>query len=85
MQNLKDKGINFNINNNQINELVNEIFKGISEKDSGLNLNNFYKKYKNEKIKTFHKIYDTKHDIDNYEMNDDIEDYIEGSSTKDEF
>ena len=84
MQNLKDKGINVNINNDQINELVIEIFKGISEKGSGLNLNNFYKKYKNEKIKTFHKISETRHDVDNYEMNGDIEDYIERSSTKDE-
>ena len=44
LQNLEDEGINVNINNDQINELVNKIFKGISEKDSGLNSNNSFKK-----------------------------------------
>ena len=75
MQNLKDEGINVNINSDQINELVNNIFKGISKKDSDLNLNNFLKKYENEKRKTFHKFSDTRYDIDNYEMNDAIENY----------
>ena len=88
VQNLKDEGINVNINNDQINELVNKIFKGINEKDStskDLNLNNFFKEYENEKIKTFHKISVTKYDIDNYEINDDIKDYIKEIITKDVF
>ena len=32
IQNLKDEGINLNINNDQINDLVNNIFKGIDKK-----------------------------------------------------
>ena len=34
IQNLKDEGIDVNINNDQVNDLVNEIFKGIGKRDS---------------------------------------------------
>ena len=34
LQNLKDEDINFNINNYQVNDLVNKIFKRISKRDS---------------------------------------------------
>ena len=34
IQNLKYEGIDVNINNNQVNDLVNKIFKGISKRDS---------------------------------------------------
>ena len=34
IQNLKYEGIDVNINNNQVNDLVNKIFKGIGKKDS---------------------------------------------------
>ena len=34
IQNLKDAGINVNINNGQINDLVSKIFKGIGKRDS---------------------------------------------------
>ena len=36
IQNLKDKGIDVNINNDQVNDLVYIIFKGIGKKDSTL-------------------------------------------------
>ena len=35
MQNLKDEGIDVNINNDQVNDLVNKILKGIGKRDSG--------------------------------------------------
>ena len=34
IQNLKYEGIDVNINNNQVNDLLNKIFKGISKRDS---------------------------------------------------
>ena len=34
IQSLKDVGIDVNINNDQVNDLVNKIFKGISKRDS---------------------------------------------------
>ena len=34
IQNLKDEGIDVNINNDQVNDLVNKIFKGISKRYS---------------------------------------------------
>ena len=59
IQNLKDEGINVNINNDQVNDLVNKILKGIGKKDSASedsdseilpsqNLESFFKKYKNK-------------------------------------
>ena len=36
IQNLKDKGINVNINNDQVNYLVDKILKGIGKRDSTL-------------------------------------------------
>ena len=36
IQNLKDEGIDVNIKNDQVNDLVNEILKGISKRDSTL-------------------------------------------------
>ena len=33
IQNLKDEGIDVSINNDQVNDLVNKIFKGISKRD----------------------------------------------------
>ena len=35
IQNLKDESIDVNINNDQVNDLVNKILKGIGKKDSG--------------------------------------------------
>ena len=34
IQNLKDEGIDVNINNDQVNDLVDKRFKGISKRDS---------------------------------------------------
>ena len=34
IQNLRNEGIDVNVNNNQVNDLVNKIFKGISKRDS---------------------------------------------------
>ena len=72
IQNLKDEGIYVNINNDQVNDLVNKILKGISKKDSesesedldseylySQNLESFFKKYKDKNIKTFYKNFDT--------------------------
>ena len=33
IQNLKDEGINVNIKNDQVNDLVNKILKGINKRD----------------------------------------------------
>ena len=66
IQNLKDAGINVNINNGQINDLVSKIFKGIGKRDStsedstpqsstpkNLNIKNFLLLYK-KPIKTYY-------------------------------
>ena len=66
MQNLKDEGINVNINNDQVNDLVYEILKGIGKRDSAskdsdsedltlknLEIISFLSKYK-EPIETFY-------------------------------
>ena len=91
IQNLKDEGIDVNINNDQVNDLVNNILKGIGKKDSASeskdldpedlplqNLKNFLKKYENESIKTFYKNFGKRYDIDMDEINNDIKDYING-------
>ena len=88
IQNLKDEGTDVNINNDQVNDLVNKIFKRIDKRDSGpedsdseelpsQNLESFFKKYENKNIKTFYKNFGKKYDIDTYEINNDIKDYNE--------
>ena len=39
------------------------------------NLESFFKKYKNKKIKTFYKSFGKRYDIDTHEINNDIKDY----------
>ena len=61
IQNLKDKGIDVNINNDQVNDLVYKILKGIGKIDStpqdstpqDLSLKSFLSKYE-ELIETFY-------------------------------
>ena len=96
IQNLKDEGIDVNINDYQVNDLVNKIFKGIGKRDSTSedstsqnlapqDLKSFFKKYKKENIKTSYKDSGTRYDIDTAEINDDIEDYINGVIFKYDF
>ena len=101
IQNLKDEGIDVNINNDQVNDSVNKIPKGISKRDSASedsdsedskpedlpsqNLERFFKKYKNKNIKTFYKNFGKKYDIDTYEINNDIRDYNDEIISKYDF
>ena len=98
IQYLKDVVIDVNINNDQVNDLVNKIFKGISKKDSeseledldseylySQNLESFFKKYKDKNIKTFYKNFGKRYDIDTYEINNDIKDYNDETISKYDF
>ena len=61
IQSLKDEGIDVNINNDQVNDLVDKIFKGIGKRNStpqdstpgGSDIKSFLLKYK-EPIETFY-------------------------------
>ena len=96
IQNLKDEGTDVNISNDQVNDLVDKIFKGIGKRDStpedsdsedlpAKDLESFFKKYKNKNIKTFYKNFGKKFDIDTYEINNDIKDYNEEIISKYDF
>ena len=85
IQNLKDEGTDVNINNDQVNDLVDKIFKGIGKRDltpedstlKNLDIRKFLLIYK-EPIKTFYKDSGKKYDIDMNEINNDIKDYTDG-------
>ena len=88
IQNLKDEGIGANINDYQVNDLVDKIFKGIGKRDSASEdstsndltlqgLKSFFKKYRKKK-KTFYKDSGIRCDIDTAEVKNDIEDYNKG-------
>ena len=101
IQNLKDKGIDVNINNNQVNEnkILKGISKRDSGSEDSAsesedldseylfpqNLESFFKKYKDENIKTFYKNFGKRYDIDTYEINNDIKDYNDETISKYDF
>ena len=49
------------------------------------NLESFFKKYKDENIKTFYKNFGKRYDIDTYEINNDIKDYNDETISKYDF
>ena len=98
IQHLKDKGIGVNINNDQVNDLVDKIFKGIGKRDSNpedltpedlttknLNIKKFLLIYK-EPIKTYY-ISDifVNRNIDTKKINEALINYIDGKITQDKF
>ena len=62
IQNLKDEDIDVNINNDQVNDLIDKIFKDIGKRDSisqdstpkNLDIKSFFKKYESKPIETFY-------------------------------
>ena len=98
IQNLKDEGIDVNTNNDQVNDLVDKIFKGISKIDSApkdsiprdstsknLSIKKFLLIYK-EHIKTYNSsdIFG-KHNIDTKNINEGLINYNDGTITQDKF
>ena len=98
IQNLKDEGIDVNINNDQVNHLVDKIFKGIGKRDSALkdsiprdstpknlSIKNFLLIYK-ELIKTYYSsdIFGN-HNTDTKNINEALINYNDGTITQDKF
>ena len=96
IQNLKDECIDVNINNDQVNDLVDKIFKGIGKKDSTLkdsasedsdSEDSTSRDLAPQNLKFFLKKYENKHTKTFYtaEINKNIEDYIKGAIFKYDF
>ena len=89
IQNLKDEGIDVNINNDQVNDLVNKILKDINKRDlasKDSDIKTFLKKYENKPIETRYSsdIFGSDK-IDSKEINSALANYDIKEITKDKF
>ena len=92
MQSLKDAGTNLNISNDQVDDLVNKIFKKIDEKDlekysfsKDPDIKSFSEKYKNKTIKAYTSDGSNKINIDTEKINEEFFKYINNEISQDEF
>ena len=89
IQNLKDEGIDVNINKDEVNDLVNKILNDINKRDlvsKDSDIKSFFKKYENKPIETCYSSDLFGSDkIDTKEINSALANYDSKEITKDEF